>query len=250
MEKTLELSNRIESTIANNLTRVQERIKAACNLSGRAESEVVLVVVTKGHPLSMVQSVIQAGGTHLGENYVEEAQAKIAACQGYSHLHWHMIGHVQGRKARPVCELFSWVHSVDRLNLAERLDRFAAGLDRQLQVLLECNMSGEETKYGWKLWDENAWRDFIPIVQRLQALPHLSIRGLMTMAPLYDEPEKARPVFRKLRHLQAFLRRQVPNVSWDELSMGMSNDFEVAIQEGATMIRVGTAILGPRPTSF
>ncbi len=224
---------------------VLDRIAHAARRGGRRPEAVQLVVVTKGHPLEAVRQVVEAGARHLGENYLEEALPKIEALGGEP-LTWHMIGHVQSRKARPVAEHFAWVHSVDRLKLARRLSAFAAESGRSLPVLLECNVSGEESKFGWPAWDERAWPALADELAPLLELPALDVRGLMTMAPFVDDPEEVRPVFRRLRSLRDFLARRFPRLPWEHLSMGMSGDFEVAIEEGATFVRVGTAIMGPR----
>jgi pyridoxal phosphate enzyme (YggS family) len=157
-----------------------------------------------------------------------------------------MIGHVQSRKARAVCEQFACLHSLDSLKLAARLDRFAGELKRCLPVLLECNVSGEETKFGLPAYREESWENLLPEIDAILALPNLQIRGLMTMAPFLADPEETRPYFRRLRRLLEYFDRQYPRPEWRELSMGMSADFEAAIQEGATLVRIGTAILGER----
>ncbi len=225
--------------------RVLERIARAARRAGRRPEDVQLVVVTKGHPLDAVRQVVEAGARHLGENYLEEALPKIEALQG-EHLTWHMIGHVQSRKARPVAEHFAWVHSVDRMKLARRLSAFAAESGRSLPVLLECNVSGEASKFGWAAWEARSWPALAESLAPLLELPALEVRGLMTMAPFVDDPEEVRPVFRRLRSLRDFLARKFPHLPWEHLSMGMSGDFEVAVEEGATFVRVGTAIMGPR----
>lgn len=244
----------IGSNIYDNYQLVLERIDRAAHDAGRKFEDVKLVVVTKGHPASAVQQAIQAGITIFGENYAEEGLEKIQACEGGEALEWHMIGHIQSRKARIVSEHYHWVHSLDSLKLARRLDRFAGQVGRILPVLIECNVSGEVTKAGWDAWDEHRWMELLPDFAQVLALPNLSVRGLMTMPPFFDRPEIARPYFQRLCRLQGFLRQQIPQVSknargidWAELSMGMSADFEIAIQEGATLVRVGTAIMGPRP---
>jgi hypothetical protein len=206
-----------------------------------------LVVVTKGHPLETVRAAVSAGARLLGENYVEEARGKIQAMPEAAWIEWHMIGHVQSRKARQVCQYFEWVHSLDSLKLANRLDRFAGEAGHSLPVLLECNMSGEQTKSGWAAWQEERWDRLAAELAPLLELPNLQVRGLMTMAPFFDQAEPARPYFQLLRRLRDFLADRYPGSDWSELSMGMSVDFTVAVQEGATLVRVGTAILGPRP---
>ena len=157
-----------------------------------------------------------------------------------------MIGHLQSRKARQVCEYFTCLHSLDSLKLAERLDRFAEDLGRKLPVFLECNVSGEQTKFGYPAWREETWQVLAGVFAQFLELSHLQVRGLMTMAPFFDEPEPARPYFQRLGRLQAFLIKRLPQTDWGELSMGMSGDFTVAVQEGATLVRVGTAIMGAR----
>ncbi|HEX7975684.1 MAG TPA: YggS family pyridoxal phosphate-dependent enzyme [Anaerolineales bacterium] len=233
--------------IAENYLRVLERIARAAQSAGRAPDSVRLVVVTKGHPAQSAREAIEAGAKLLGENYAEEGVAKKQALLEAAPVEWHMIGHVQSRKARLVCENFAWVHSLDSGKLADRLDTFAGELGRVLPVLLECNVSGEETKHGWPSWQPETWPALLPGAARLASLPNLKVRGLMTMAPYLPDPELARPYFRRLRLLQEYFARNIPGADWSELSMGMSGDFEAAIQEGATLVRIGTAIMGPRP---
>jgi len=233
--------------IRANYSSVVERIKAAANHCGRSPAEVQLVVVTKGHPVATIRQVIEAGAQCLGENYVEEAEPKIAELSKHEALQWHMIGHVQSRKARAVCGLFNYLHSLDSVKLADRLDRMAGELGIRLPVLLECNVSGEESKSGFPAWQEERWPELNTTLERVTACANLEVRGLMTMAPFFSEAEMARPYFQRLRRLQAYLCKEFPQGSWSELSMGMSADYEVAIEEGATLVRVGTAIMGPRP---
>jgi pyridoxal phosphate enzyme (YggS family) len=232
--------------IQENLHQVLERIARAAHAAGRDPESVRLVVVTKGHSIDIVQEVIAAGAKVLGENYIEEGIAKKSALAEAERVQWHMIGHVQSRKARPACEHFDWLHSLDSLKLARRLNGFSGDLERRLPVLLECNVSGEATKFGWPAWQEERWPDLLPSLAEVTALPDLKVCGLMTMAPFLEAPELARPYFRRLRRLQEFLASHLRHLDWAELSMGMSGDFEAAIQEGATLVRIGTAILGPR----
>ena len=157
-----------------------------------------------------------------------------------------MIGHLQSRKAELVCEHFNYLHSLDRLKLANRLNRFAAEKGVILPVLLQFNMSGEITKSGWQAVDESRWKDLVSELSSILQLPNLSVKGLMTMAPYGSDPEEARPVFVALRRLRDYLAEQFPQATWQELSMGMSSDYKVAVQEGATLLRVGSAILGTR----
>lgn len=246
--------------IPANLTEVRERIQAAAGRAGRDAAEVTLVAVTKTHPLEVIQVAYQAGLRHFGENRVEEGGPKISAfdewlaagAETVERPTWHMIGHVQSRKAADALADYDVIHSVDSLKLAERLNRLAEreGVARRVPVLLECNVSGEASKYGFEL---SAWREqrdvrssFFDVVRRIAGLPQLRLQGLMTMAPIVSNPEQARPVFVSLRALRDALLEESPEVDGWHLSMGMTDDFEVAIEEGATLIRVGRAIFGPR----
>jgi pyridoxal phosphate enzyme (YggS family) len=233
--------------IAENYLRVLDDIQQAAVDAGREPDSVRLVVVTKGHPNQAVQEVIQAGARWLGENYVEEALPKIAAQVHAGGVEWHMIGHVQSRKAQAVCQNFAMLHALDSLKLAWRLDRFASDKGRIFPVLLECNISGEESKYGWAAWDEARWEALLPELSEISALAHLQVRGLMTMAPYSEDAEHSRPFFQRLQCLSSYLAGCLPAANWSELSMGMSGDYQVAIQEGATILRIGTAIMGLRP---
>ena len=236
-----------QPSILDNYHRVLQQIGEAAGSVGRDPQTIKLVVVTKGHPVESVQRALDAGMRIFGENYAEEGVSKKLACAGTAGIEWHMIGHIQSRKARLVAQHFDWLHSLDSLKLALRLDRFAAELGRKIQLLLECNVSGEQTKFGWPAWDEASWEALLPEVAQIAGLKNLELRGLMTMAPFFDEPEPARPYFQRLRRLQEFFTHHLPQARWQELSMGMSSDFTVAIQEGATITRIGTAIMGPRP---
>ena len=241
------MNARFES-VGSNLRRVQERIESAARSVGRPPETVTLVAVTKGHPREAIEAAFEAGVNRIGENYLEEAVSKMQEIPQRDRIEWHMIGHVQSRKARDVCEHFDWVHSVDSLKLARRLDRYAGERARPLPVLLECNVSGEESKFGFPAWDEMKWDELLPEFGRIAGLSHLNVRGLMTMAPYLPDPEDARPYFRRLRRLKEYLQDEGSPGDWEALSMGMSGDFEIAIQEGATIVRVGTAIFGERLT--
>ena len=236
-----------QNLIKNKLDAVLDRIAQAAKSGRRRPEDVQLVVVTKGQSIETVHAAIEAGAHLLGENYVEEALPKIEAASDCGDIEWHMIGHIQSRKAKTVVENFDFVHSLDSMKLARRLDRYCEELGRSLPVLLELNVSGEESKYGWPAWDEEKREEFAADVEKILAFPNLRVQGLMTMAPYLDDPEGARPYFRLLRQVQEDLAKRFPRADWKELSMGMSADFEVAIQEGATIVRIGTAILGDRP---
>ena len=234
------------NSIRDNLERVKERIHLAAQAVGRDGDQVRMIVVTKGHPFEIVKAAVSAGVKELGENYVEESLPKISLLSQESQVRWHMIGHIQSRKAKSVSEQFDWVHTIDSLKLARRLNRFAGESGRRIPFLLECNVSGEETKYGWATWNELEWEPLAQVILPILEMENLIPRGLMTMAPFFDRPEQARPYFQRLRRLSEYLSGEFPQYDWDELSMGMSGDFEVAVQEGATMVRIGTAILGER----
>jgi pyridoxal phosphate enzyme (YggS family) len=224
-----------------------ERIAAAARTSGRDPESVHLVVVTKAQPLEVVQATVEAGVHLLGENYPEESVSKILFFGPESGVEWHMIGHVQSRKARLVIEHFDLLQSLDSLKLAERLNRMAMETGRVLPVMLEFNVGGEESKYGWLAAYEKDWPMLYPDIEAILGLENLQIRGLMTMPPLETDPEEARIYFRTLRLLRDHLAARYPQADWHDLSMGTSADYEVAVQEGATLVRIGTAIVGPRP---
>jgi len=232
--------------IGVNYRRVRDQIDHAAQQSGRDAAAVRLVVVTKMQPVPVIQAAVQAGASILGENYAEEALDKILALQPDFLVEWHMIGHVQSRKAALVAQNFDMLHSLDSIKLASRLARFLAEQDRAMPVLLEVNVSGEESKSGWPAWDETRWPDLLPEFEKILALPRLEVCGLMTMPPYFDDPERTRPFFHRLRNLRDFLQKDLPQADWRELSMGTSVDFLAAIQEGATYVRIGQAILGER----
>jgi PLP dependent protein len=228
--------------------RVIDQIGTAAQAAGRTTDAVRLVVVTKTHPIETVRAALEAGVRDLGENYAEEALAKIQALGPVNGEgpRWHMIGHVQSRKADLVAAHFDMLHALDSLKLARRLDRFAGQAGRKLPVLLEVNLSGEESKFGYPAWDQSQWPALLAELEQLVPLLNLEIRGLMTMPPFAALAEASRPFFRRMRSLQAYLDQHFPQVMWKELSMGTSADFAVAVEEGATLVRVGTAILGSR----
>jgi PLP dependent protein len=234
------------SFIRENYQQTLDQIASAARKSDRDPARVRLVVVTKSQPLEVVQAALEAGVRALGENYPEEAVRKIQSLAGQSGVEWHMIGHVQSRKARLVADHFALLHSLDSLKLARRLDRFAAEANRVLPVLLEFNVGGEESKAGWNASQEADWEALFPDVSSILELPHLRVQGLMTMPPLETDPEDSRRFFQRLRQLRDRLVSQFPQADWGELSMGTSADYPVAVEEGATLVRVGTAIVGAR----
>lgn len=235
-------------SLQDRLASVKQRIAQAARRSGRDPAEVTLVAVTKTLPVDAIVQAYALGLRDFGENRVEEAQDKLPAVQAClpspaAPPRFHMIGHVQSRKARDVAALFDIVHSVDSLKLAGKLSRALAAGPRALPILLECNVSGEASKYGFQPYAAGFWAD----VEALLALPGLQLEGLMTMAPVVDEPEQARPVFAALRRLGQALAARFGAACAQQLSMGMTDDFEVAIEEGATMVRVGRALFGETP---
>jgi pyridoxal phosphate enzyme (YggS family) len=227
--------------------QVRERIAAAARRGGRDPDSVRLVVVTKAQPLEVVRAAAAAGMRILGENYPEEAVTKIESMKNEFDVEWHMIGHVQSRKAELVARDFTMLHSLDSLKLAQRLENFCAEAGRTLPVLLEFNVGAEESKFGFPAWEERLWPDLMPALEPIMGLSHLRVAGLMTMPPFFEEAESSRPYFQRLRRLRDCLAGRFPSAGWKELSMGTSVDYEVAVEEGATYVRVGTAIVGPRP---
>jgi PLP dependent protein len=224
------------STIKDNLLKVRERMERAARKAGRDPKEIKLVAVSKTVEVTRIKEAIEAGVSILGENYVQEAEKKVEVL-GKS-ISWHFIGHLQSNKARYAVRLFDVIHSIDSIPLAEELDRRAAQSDRVIKVMIEVNLSKEATKFGT---DEDR---VLNLAKRIQHLGHLSLEGLMTMPPYFDSPEMSRPYYGALRELKERMINE--GIPLKELSMGMSHDFEIAIEEGATFVRVGTAIFGPR----
>jgi len=224
-------------SLAENFEKIQQRIRATCERIGRAPDSVTLLAVTKGQPPERVRAAADCGQILFGENKVQEAKAKIPLCPGK--LRWHFIGHLQSNKCRDAVEWFEMIQSVDSLSLAEEINRRAGQAGKTLPVLLEVNVAGEASKFGYppeKLLAE---------LETLNELPRIEIHGLITVPPYVTDPEKARPHFRRLRELKIQCEQKL-GAPLPHLSMGMSGDFEVAIEEGATMVRIGTALFGPR----
>jgi len=229
--------------ILENLSAVRERIAIAARRAGRRPEEIVLMAVTKTHSAARIRDAYNAGLRVFGENRVQEFATKAGALADLRDAEWHMIGHLQTNKAARAAELFSAIDSVDSLKLAEKMDAAARGLNKRLRVLIEINVGGEAAKSG-VAHDSPELEDLLKAAPRLEAL---EFRGLMTVPPFAENPEDARPYFRGLRELRdSIAARKLPAVNMDELSMGMSHDFEVAIEEGSTCVRVGTAIFGER----
>lgn len=231
------------SAIKDNLARVRERIEAAARRAGRDPHTVRLVGVCKTVSPERVREAVGEGIQILGENYIQEAQRKIEAVG--TKISWHFIGHLQKNKAKYAIRLFDLVHSVDSLALAEELNRAGQKQGKVQEILLQADLSGEETKFGVPK------EEIFQMAEQISGLKNLLVRGLMTMPPFSDDPEDSRPYFQKLRSLRDNLAQmKIPGIFPEELSMGMSGDFEVAIEEGATLVRIGTAIFGPRPAKL
>ena len=233
-----------ENALSRRYIEVLEEIERTAQSAGRSRDEITLVVVTKGHPAAQIRSLYQLGARQIGENRVAEALEKQSILSDLTGLHWHMIGHIQSRKAIEVAGNFSLVHSLDSLKLARRLDRFAADSGIVQEVLLEFNTSGEESKSGFSALDGVLKPEIEAAIEQITACNALRLRGLMTMAPYSPDPEDARPTFAALRRLRDHLASRFPRADWSQLSMGMSGDYKTAIEEGATLLRIGTAIMG------
>ena len=230
-------------SIAANLERIQERIAAACGRAGRNADDVQLMAVCKTFPADAIREAYAAGQRLFGENRVQEFATKAPALADLDHFEIHMIGHLQSNKAKKAAELFDAVESLDSVKLGNQLNNAAREANKVLPVLIEINSGGEEAKSGLAI----DWTELEPVLAAAQGWTNLCIRGLMTVPPFTDDPEGARPYFRNVRDLRDEIAgKNLPQVSMDTLSMGMSHDFEVAIEEGSTCVRIGTAIFGTR----
>jgi PLP dependent protein len=230
----------LSDRIAERVREVLAKIGAAARKSGRSPDSIKLVAATKTVPVERIEMGLDAGLTILGENRVQEALSKISALQ-HRNIRWHFIGQLQRRKVRSIIGRFDLIHSVDDVELAREIDRRAGDAGRQQEVLLEVNIGNEPTKAGFRA------DDLLPEMPALAALPHLRIKGLMAVPPPTAEAEQARPYFAQLRTLaERVAALKYPSITMQDLSMGMSHDYEVAIEEGATFVRIGTAIFGAR----
>ena len=228
--------------LKENLESVEARIQAACNRAGRKREEVTLIAVSKTKPVSMLQEAYDLGVRIFGENKVQEIRDKYEALP--KDIEWHMIGHLQTNKVKYIVDKVKLIHSVDSLKLAETIEREAEKRSCTADILLEVNVAGEESKFGMKA-DE-----VLPFYDRLSQYSHINVRGLMTIAPFVDNPEKNRTIFADLHKLYVDIKeKNIDNDTVNILSMGMTNDYEVAIEEGATMVRIGTGIFGARDYS-
>ena len=230
----------MKDEIALNMMAVQQRIMETCTRCGRDSNAVRMIAVTKTVSAEIVRVAIQAGAVLFGENYIQEAREKCGMLAEYP-VSWHFIGHLQTNKAKYAVKLFDLIHTVDSLRLATELDREARKIGKVQKILIQVNIGKEASKSGIDAESTEM------LIRSLAAFPNLSVRGLMVIPPFFDEPERVRPHFRGLRELRDSLNKSgIAGVSLDELSMGMTGDFEAAIEEGATMVRIGTAIFGER----
>ena len=225
--------------LAENLQQVNANIEKACAAVGRAPSEITLVAVSKTKPVSMLQEAYDAGARVFGENKVQEIMDKYD--QLPSDIQWHMIGHLQRNKVKYIIDKVAMIHSVDSLRLAQTIEQEAAKKELVMPILLEVNVAEEDTKFGLKV------EEVLPLLEQISSFSHIQVKGLMTIAPFVENPEENREVFRTLKKLSVDISaKNINNVTMSVLSMGMTGDYEVAIEEGATMVRVGTGIFGER----
>ncbi len=227
--------------LAANLENVRQRIDAACKRAGRVPESVTLMAVSKGQPPEVVRAAADLGLGLFGENRVQEGKAKIGLCP--TRLQWHLIGHLQSNKCRDAVHFFKMIQSVDSLALAQEVNKWADKSAKTMPILLEVNIAGESSKFGYPP------EQLLAELSQVNALNKIEIHGLMTVAPWAADPEKVRPIFRKLRGLKQQCE-QILGAPLPHLSMGMTGDFEVAIEEGATLVRIGTALFGERATAW
>ena len=229
--------------LADNLVTVQKNIEQACLKAGRDPKEVTLVAVSKTKPVEMLQEAYDAGARVFGENKVQEIMDKYDRLP--SDIQWHMIGHLQRNKVKYIIDKVAMIHSVDSVRLAQTIEQEAAKKDLCMPVLIEVNVAEEESKFGLKT------SEVLPFIEEIASYPHLKVMGLMTIAPFVSDPEENREVFHKLRKLSVDIRgKNINNITMSVLSMGMTNDYQIAAEEGSTMVRVGTGIFGERDYSI
>ncbi len=233
--------------LERNLRAVEMRIRQAAEKAGRNPADITLVAITKTFPAQVIRDAHKLGLRNFGENRVEEAAQKLPGLKRElpSGVTWHMVGHLQHRKVRESVELFDVIHSVDSVALARRLNDRLDEIGKRMRVLLEVNVSGETSKYG--LAPDSL--TLAGVVREILQFQHLEVRGLMTVAPIVADPGRARPYFRTLRELRDEMMRRFPELTWPDLSMGMTDDFEAAIAEGATLVRIGRGLFGDRSTT-
>lgn len=231
-------------SIQSRLERVSDTLTQAAKVSGRPPDAVQIIAISKGQPLEAIRAVLELGLDQIGENRVDEALKKQAELSGAG-ITWHMVGHIQSRKAADIPGHFSWVHSIDRMKIARKLSRLALDRGVQLRVLLECNVSGESSKGGWDCADRESWPGLVAEFKEITSFTGLQVAGLMTMAPWVRDEAVLRASFRRLRDLRDFMGASL-GMALPELSMGMTDDYKLAVEEGATMVRLGRALFGER----
>ncbi|MGB4569851.1 MAG: YggS family pyridoxal phosphate-dependent enzyme [Tepidanaerobacteraceae bacterium] len=227
------------SYLKQNIQQIKKRIEAAAERSGRNPEDIYLIAVTKNFSAELIQEAVDNGIVFLGENRVQEAKSKVDLVKG--NIEWHLIGHLQRNKVKTAIDIFTMIQSLDSWRLAEEIQKRAQQADKVIDVLVQVNIGSEETKYGIDPDDTEVF------IEKVATLPNLKVRGLMAIAPFKENPEDVRAYFRHLREIfQSIKEKSIENVSMEYLSMGISNDFEVAIEEGANMVRIGTGIFGTR----
>ena len=239
------MENEQTESIRRNVESVLEKIHNSAKAAGRDPDRISLVAITKQKSALVVKTLVENGITRIGESYLKEALFKIGLLKKFE-IEWHMVGTIQQGKEKVIAANFAEVHSVGSKKTAINLNKFAKLNERKLPVYLEFNVSGEESKHGWHTWKNDLWNDLLPEMNEILDLSNLDVKGLMTMAPYSSDPQSTRPYFQRLRKLQAYLTKEIPDSNLAELSMGMSRDFEVAIEEGATVLRIGSVLVGPR----
>ncbi|NLE84139.1 MAG: YggS family pyridoxal phosphate-dependent enzyme [Chloroflexi bacterium] len=244
------MENELQIRIQKNLDEINEIVTRAAMRSGRNADEITVLAVSKRQPVEVIEAAYRCGQMVFGESYVQEALPKIEHFQGKADVRWDMVGHIQSRKARQVAESFHTVHSLDSINLAQLLSRHRPGNLPPLDVFLEVNIGDEGSKSGFLTATQEDWEELIIVVKQLIELPKINLVGLMGMPPLFADPQESRPYFQKLKKLSTFLADAVAGARLTQLSAGTSADFEVAIEEGSTIVRIGERLLGPRDYSI
>jgi len=236
----------LQGKIQNNLTEITDVISRAATKSGRTKKDVSVLAISKRQPVEVIEAAYRCGQGAFGESYVQEALEKIPYFQQHEGIRWEMVGHIQSRKARQVAENFNAVHSLDSLKLAELLNQHRPATMPPLEVFLEVNIGDEISKTGFSARNQEDCEALIPVARHVLGLERLKLVGLMAMPPLFQDPQESRPYFIKLRQLRDYLNNQVKEAELTQLSAGTSADFEIAIEEGATVVRIGERLLGPR----
>ncbi len=236
----------LETEICCRLDEIKTAIENACRRSKRSSSEISILPISKKQPLEIIEAAYNCGIRTFGESYVQEASQKIESLADFADIEWEMVGHIQSNKAKAAAQLFSKVHSLDSLKLARLLNKHRPENLPPLDVFIEVNLAGEASKTGFPAQKQADWESLIPIIEQISNFDKLNLKGLMTMPPLFENVEDVRPYFVRLRELRDYLNSQVTDLQLTELSAGTSSDFEIAIEEGATVIRIGERLLGPR----